>query len=305
MAEQDKPGHDFRCGYVALVGRPNMGKSTLLNRLLGQKLSITSRKPQTTRQHLLGIKTTPNEQIIYVDTPGIHENARRAINRYMNRAAFSALDSVHVIVFLIEALRWTSEDELVLERIRDSGIPAILAINKVDKLEDKESLLPFIEEMAGKFDFIDIIPVSATRGINLDRLENCVRERLDESEPFYPEDQITDRSQRYLAAELVREKLMRMLGQELPYDLTVEIEQFKEEKRRLHIHALIWVARENQKAIVIGKQGARLKKVGTQARQDMERLFGKKVFLEIWVKVKEGWSDDERALQSLGYRDEL
>ena len=175
----------------------------------------------------------------------------------------------------------------------------------MDKLEDKESLLPFIEEMAGKFDFIDIIPVSATKAINLDRLENCVRERLDESEPFYPEDQITDRSQRYLAAELVREKLMRMLGQELPYDLTVEIEQFKEEKRRLHIHALIWVARENQKAIVIGKQGARLKKVGTQARQDMERLFGRKVFLEIWVKVKEGWSDDERALQSLGYRDEL
>ncbi len=282
-----------------------MGKSTLLNHLLGQKLSITSRKPQTTRQHLLGIKTTETEQIIYVDTPGIHENARRAINRYMNRTAFSALDSVNVIIFLVEALQWTSEDELVLKRIKDSGIPAILAINKVDKLEDKNALLPFIQELSGKMEFIEIIPISATKGINLSQLEACVREHLDISEAFYPEDQITDRSQRYLAAELVREKLMRMLGQELPYDLTVEIEKFKEEKARLHIHALIWVERNNQKAIVIGDKGSRLKNVGTQARQDMEKLFHKKVFLELWVKVKEGWSDDERALQSLGYRDEL
>ena len=282
-----------------------MGKSTLLNHLLGQKLSITSRKPQTTRQHLLGIKTTKTEQIIYVDTPGIHENARRAINRYMNRTAFSALDSVNVIIFLVEALQWTSEDELVLKRIKDSGIPAILAINKVDKLEDKNALLPFIQELFGKMDFIEIIPISATKGINLPQLETCVREHLDVAEAFYPEDQITDRSQRYLAAELVREKLMRMLGQELPYDLTVEIEKFKEEKARLHIHALIWVERNNQKAIVIGDKGSRLKNVGTQARQDMEKLFHKKVFLELWVKVKEGWSDDERALQSLGYRDEL
>ena len=282
-----------------------MGKSTLLNHLLGQKLSITSRKPQTTRQHLLGIKTTKTEQIIYVDTPGIHENARRAINRYMNRTAFSALDSVNVIIFLVEALQWTSEDELVLKRIKDSGIPAILAINKVDKLEDKNALLPFIQELSGKMDFIEIIPISATKGINLPQLEACVREHLDVAEAFYPEDQITDRSQRYLAAELVREKLMRMLGQELPYDLTVEIEKFKEEKARLHIHALIWVERNNQKAIVIGDKGSRLKNVGTQARQDMEKLFHKKVFLELWVKVKEGWSDDERALQSLGYRDEL
>ena len=282
-----------------------MGKSTLLNHLLGQKLSITSRKPQTTRQHLLGIKTTKTEQIIYVDTPGIHENARRAINRYMNRTAFSALDSVNVIIFLVEALQWTSEDELVLKRIKDAGIPAILAINKVDKLEDKNALLPFIQELSGKMDFIEIIPISATKGINLPQLEACVREHLDVAEAFYPEDQITDRSQRYLAAELVREKLMRMLGQELPYDLTVEIEKFKEEKARLHIHALIWVERNNQKAIVIGDKGSRLKNVGTQARQDMEKLFHKKVFLELWVKVKEGWSDDERALQSLGYRDEL
>ena len=297
--------NDFRCGYVALVGRPNMGKSTLMNHLLGQKLSITSRKPQTTRQHLLGIKTTDTEQIIYVDTPGIHENARRAINRYMNRTAYSALDSVHVIIFLIEAMQWTSEDEMVLKRIKDSGIPTILAINKVDKLEDKNQLLPFIQDISNKLDFIQIIPISATKGINLPELEAQVREQLDVSEPFYPADQITDRSQRYLAAELVREKLMRMLGQELPYDLTVEIEQFKEEKGRLHIHALIWVERANQKAIVIGNKGSRLKNVGIQARLDMEKLFHKKVFLEVWVKVKEGWSDDERALQSLGYRDEI
>ncbi len=302
---KNKTENDFRCGYVALVGRPNMGKSTLLNHLLGQKLSITSRKPQTTRQHLLGIKTTKTEQIIYVDTPGIHENAQRAINRYMNRTAFSALDSVNVIVFLVEALKWTSEDEMVLKRIKASGIPAVLAINKVDKIDDKNKLLPYIQELAGKMEFIEVIPVSATKGINLPQLESCVRERLDVSEPFYPEDQITDRSQRFLAAELVREKLMRMLGQELPYDLTVEIEQFKESKGRLHIHALIWVERKNQKAIVIGDKGSRLKNVGTQARQDMEKLFNKKVFLEIWVKVKEGWSDDERALQSLGYKDEL
>ncbi|VAX09313.1 GTP-binding protein Era [hydrothermal vent metagenome] len=302
---KDKIENDFRCGYVALVGRPNMGKSTLLNHLLGQKLSITSRKPQTTRQHLLGIKTTKTEQIIYVDTPGIHENAKRAINRYMNRTAFSALDSVNVIVFLVEALKWTSEDEMVLKRIKDSDIPAVLAINKVDKIDDKNKLLPYIQELSTKMDFLEVMPISATKGINLSQLEACVREQLEVSEAFYPEDQITDRSQRFLAAELVREKLMRMLGQELPYDLTVEIEKFKEEKGRYHIHALIWVERKNQKAIVIGEKGSRLKNVGTQARQDMEKLFNKKVFLEIWVKVKEGWSDDERALQSLGYKDEL
>ncbi|HEB86341.1 MAG TPA: GTPase Era [Gammaproteobacteria bacterium] len=297
--------NDFRCGYVALAGRPNTGKSTLLNHLLGQKLSITSRKPQTTRQHLFGIKTTKTEQIIYVDTPGIHENARRAINRYMNRTAYSALDSVHVIVFLIEALQWTSEDEMVLKRIKESDIPAILAINKVDRLEDKNKLLPFIQNVSDKMDFIQIIPISAIKGTNLPELEAHVRELLDVSEPFYPADQITDRSQRYLAAELVREKLMRMLGQELPYDLSVEIERFKEEKGRIHVHALIWVERGNQKAIVIGEKGSRLKNVGTQARLDMEKLFHKKVFLEVWVKVKEGWSDDERVLQSLGYKDEI
>ena len=295
----------YRCGYVALVGRPNVGKSTLLNHILGQKLSITSRKPQTTRHRLLGIKTTDTSQIIYVDTPGMHQKVPKAINRYMNRAASSTIDDVHAVVFIIEALKWTDEDELVLKRIKQSSVPVVLAINKIDRVEDKESLLPFLQKMAQKHDFKDIIPVSALKNINVSKLESLLETFLNISEPFYPEDQITDRSSRFLAAEIVREKLMRTLGQELPYNITVEIEQFKEEKGRLLINALIWVERDNQKAIVIGNKGQQLKKVGTQAREDMQRLFDTRVHLELWVKVKEGWSDDERALQSLGYIDEL
>lgn len=296
---------NFRCGYVALVGRPNVGKSTLLNHILGQKLSITSRKPQTTRHRLLGIKTTDTAQVIYVDTPGIHQKAGKAINRYMNRAAISAIEDVHVVVFVVEALKWTEEDQMVLERIKKSGVTTILAVNKVDRVEDKESILPYLQEVSARHDFKEIIPVSALRNINIPELESLIEQQLDISEPFYPEDYITDRSSRFLAAEIVREKLMRTLGQELPYNLTVEIEQFKEEQDRLLINALIWVERDNQKAIVIGKKGQLLKKIGTQARQDMQKLFDTKVHLELWVKVKEGWSDDERALQSLGYKDEL
>jgi GTP-binding protein Era len=296
---------EFRSGYVALVGRPNVGKSTLLNHLLGQKISITSRKPQTTRHQILGIKTTDTAQIIYVDTPGIHRHGQRAMNRYMNRAATSALVGVQVALFLIEALHWTEEDELVLERLRQSGVPVILVVNKVDKLKDKAQLLPFLQELAGKYEFEHIVPVSALKGKGLDELETLLCEYLQESPPHFPADQITDRSIRFLAAEIIREKLMRQLGQEVPYDLTVEIERFKEKDRVIHIHALIWVERANQKAIVIGKKGERLKAVGEQARKDIEALVDKKVFLELWVKVKEGWSDDERALQSLGYRDEF
>lgn len=296
---------NYRCGYVALVGRPNVGKSTLLNHILGQKLSITSRKPQTTRHRLLGIKTTDTSQIIYVDTPGIHQKAGKAINRYMNRTASSTIDDVHAVVFIIEALKWTDEDELVLKRIKQASVPVILAVNKVDKIDDKESLLPFLQQLSEKHPFKDIIPVSALKNINVSELESLLESFLDISEPFYPDDQITDRSSRFLAAEIVREKLMRTLGQELPYNITVEIEQFKEDKGRLLINALIWVERDNQKAIVIGKKGQQLKKVGMQAREDMQKLFDSKVHLELWVKVKEGWSDDERALQSLGYTDEL
>jgi GTP-binding protein Era len=297
--------HSYRCGYVALIGRPNVGKSTLLNHLLGQKISITSRKPQTTRHQILGIKTTTEAQIIYVDTPGLHSQAKRAMNRYMNRAASSALEGVHVVLFIIEAMQWTENDELVLDRIRQSEVPVILVVNKVDKLDDKAVLLPFLQEVAAKFEFRDVIPVSALKDHNLAQLETLIQGYLDKSEPYFPEDQITDRSVRFMVAETIREKLMRQLGQELPYDLTVEIEQFKEQKDVTHINALIWVDRANQKAIVIGKNGERLKAVGRDARRDIEKLLGSKVYLELWVKVKTGWSDDERALQSLGYHNEF
>ena len=298
-------GKGYRCGFVALVGRPNVGKSTLLNHLLGQKISITSRKPQTTRHQILGIKTTDSAQVVYVDTPGIHLHGKRAMNRYMNRAAGSALEGVHVALFLVEPLRWTEEDDLVLKRLQQSKVPVILVVNKVDTVEDKEALLPYLQEVAAKYEFKHVIPVSALKGTSLDVLENNILEFLEISEPYYPQDQVTDRSLRFMAAEIVREKLMRRLGQELPYDLTVEIERFKEQKGIVHIHALIWVERKNQKAIIIGKGGERIKAIGEEARLDIEKLVEKKVYLELWVKIKEGWSDDERALQSLGYHDEF
>jgi GTP-binding protein Era len=296
---------DFRCGYVALVGRPNVGKSTLLNHLLGQKISITSRKPQTTRHQILGIKTTDSTQVVYVDTPGIHLHGKRAMNRYMNRAAASALEGVHVALFLVEPLRWTEEDDLVLQRLKQCKVPVILVVNKIDTLADKEALLPYLQEVAGKYEFKHVIPVSALKGTSLEVLESNILEFLDVSAPYFPEDQVTDRSLRFMTAEIVREKLMRRLGQELPYDLTVEIERFKEQKGIVHIHALIWVERKNQKAIIIGKGGERIKAIGEEARHDIEKLVEKKVYLELWVKIKEGWSDDERALQSLGYHDEF
>lgn len=291
---------DFRCGLVALVGRPNVGKSTLLNRILGQKISITSNKPQTTRHRILGIKTTSQAQVVYIDTPGLHRGGKRALNRALNRAASDAIADVDLAVFLIEAGRWTDEDELVLRRLRQAGVPVLLAVNKIDRLEDRAQLLPELQALADRHDFAEILPLSAARGENLERLEQCVIERLPEGPPYFPEEQITDRSERFLAAELIREKLFRRLGQELPYGLTVQIEQFKEDDGLLRIHGLVWVERDSQKAIVIGKGGAMLKQIGREARLDMERLFGSKVFLQLWVKVKGGWADDERALRSLG-----
>jgi GTPase len=294
----------FRSGYVALVGRPNVGKSTLLNRILGQKVSITSRRPQTTRHRILGIKTGAQVQAVYVDTPGLHLGGKRAMNRYMNRAASDALQDVDVVVFVVEGTRWTDEDELVLEKLRQVNCPVILAINKIDRLADKKALLPYLQQVSRHMDFTQIIPLSAKQGSQVDELEQAVEALLPESTPFYPEDQVTDRSMRFMAAELVREKLFRKLGQELPYGITVEIEQFKEEDDLFRINALIWVERDSQKAIVIGKQGALLREVGRESRIDMEETFGQKVFLELWVKVKEGWADDERALRSLGYDDQ-
>ena len=295
---------EFRCGYVALVGRPNVGKSTLLNGLLGQKISITSARPQTTRHRILGINTLEHAQIIYVDTPGMHQGARKALNRAINRTAADTLHAVDVAALLVEGRRWSDEDSWVLDKLKDAGVPVILVVNKVDLVDDKSELLPHIQMLSTLHDFVDIVPLSALRRDNLDRFEECVTRHLPVQPPIYPDDQITDRSERFLAAERVREKLFRKLGQEVPYGLTVEIEQFKQEGRLRRIHALIWVERDSHKAIVIGKGGRVLKEVGAEARRELEKLFDGKVHLELWVKVKEGWADDDRALRSLGYGDE-
>lgn len=292
-----------RCGYVAIVGRPNVGKSTLLNHILGQKLAITSRKPQTTRHNMLGIKTEGEIQAVYVDTPGLHKHNDKALNRYMNRSASTALKDVDVVVFVVDRTRWTDEDQLVLEKVQHVKCPILLAVNKADRLEDKSELLPHLNWLAEQLPQAEIVPISALQGQNLDTLEKLVGERLPESEHFYPEDQITDRSSRFLAAELIREKIMRQLGAELPYQITVEIEEFKQEGRILHIHGLILVERDGQKKIIIGDKGERIKRIGADARKDMETMFDSKVMLNLWVKVKGGWSDDERALRSLGYLD--
>jgi len=297
------PKADFQCGFVALVGRPNVGKSTILNRLVGQKISITSRRPQTTRHRILGIKTGKQQQIIFVDTPGLHARQPRAMNRYLNRAAADSLADVDVVVWVVDSTRWQADDDWVLEKLKKLSCPVIVAVNKIDRLSDKAALLPLLQKLSGKHAFADMIPLSAKTGKQLPALEASVMKYLPVAPPFYAEHQVTDRSERFLAAELVREKLFRKLGDEIPYGLTVEIERFREEGRLLAIHALIWVEKASQKPIVIGNKGQLLKEVGRQARQDMQQAFGRKVFLQLWVKVKEGWADDERALLSLGYDD--
>jgi GTP-binding protein Era len=296
----------FRSGYVAIIGRPNVGKSTLINRILGQKLCITSRRPQTTRHRILGIKTNDSGQFIYVDTPGMHSDNKKAMNRYMNRAAASSIEDVDVILFVVEGLKWTDEDKRVLKRLQqDARAPVILVLNKADKLDDKAALLPQIEELAAQFEFAAVVPVSARKGMNTDLLEQEITKLMPEGEMIFDEDQLTDRSSRFLASEIVREKLFRYLGQELPYSLTVEVEQFEEEDGMFRIGTVVYVERSGQKSIVIGKKGEQLKLIGKDARLEMEQLFGCKVFLQIWVKVREGWSDNERMLKNLGYNDDL
>lgn len=297
-----------RCGYVGLVGRANVGKSTLLNRLLGQKVSITSDRPQTTRHNLLGIHTEGDDQIIYVDTPGQHGTARRALNRLMNRQARSVLGDVDVLLMVVEAGRWKADDDLVLERVAaergfEGDRAALLVLNKADLVQPKEKLLPFLEACGRRAPFAEIIPVSATRGHNLDRLETCIRARLPQAPHLFPADQITDRTERFLVAEIVREKVMRRVGDELPHQLDVGIERWTEESGRLVIHCQILVERSGQKAIVVGHKGERLKQAGIDARREIERLLDRHVRLEIWVKVRGGWSDDERMLRRLGYED--
>ncbi|MES9857198.1 MAG: GTPase Era [Sedimenticola sp.] len=292
-----------RCGYCAIIGRPNVGKSTLLNRMIGQKLAITSHKPQTTRHSIIGVKTMDHGQIVYVDTPGIHQRTDHAMNRYLNRTAKTAVAGVDLLLFVVEALCWTEEDQAVLDSIGQSDVPAILIVNKVDKQKQKDTLLPFLSEMSDRYQFLTIIPASAKKGDNLAAIETRVLSELPERNNFFPDDQISDRSERFFAAELIREKLTRRYAQEIPYALTVEIEKFQDEGGLYRIHGLIWVERPGQKNIIIGSKGEALKEVATQARIDMEKFFGKKVFLQLWVKVKKSWSSDEAALNRLGYSD--
>ena len=291
------------CGMVAIVGRPNVGKSTLMNHLLGQKVSITSRKPQTTRHRIHGILTRDHYQIVFADTPGIHSGEERALNRYMNQAALSALGGVDVVCFMVDGMKWTPADEHVLKLLPNDGTPVILLINKVDKLEDKEALLPHIQQLCAERHFDEVIPVSALQGHNLDALEQQLAKRLPESPFWFDEDQITDRSVRFMVAEIIREKVVRQLGDEVPHQVTVEIEMWQDGPKVTEIAACILVERPGQKRILIGASGERIKSIGTQARMDIERLIERKVMLNLWVKVRSGWSDDLRALRSLGYGD--
>ncbi len=291
-----KPSH---CGFVALIGRPNTGKSTLFNTLVGEKLSITSNKPQTTRHQILGIFSSSTHQAVFVDTPGLHTNAGKAINRYMNKAAASVIRDVDLVLFLVEAGKWTREDDFVLESLEGCE-RVVVVVNKIDKLPRPE-LLPCLAQLQRKTGCDRLVPVSARTGDNLDRLRRVILESLPESPFMFPADQLTDKSQRFIATELVREKLIGLLQKELPYALTLEIERFEETEKLVRIHMIVWVERESQKNIVIGAKGATLKKAGRRARPELERLFGKKVFLGLWVKTKSGWADSEKLLQLMGY----
>ncbi len=288
-------------GLVAIVGRPNVGKSTLLNKLVGQKVSITSKKPQTTRHRIVGIDTEAQYQAVFVDTPGLHIDEKRAINRLMNKAAATSILDVEFILFVVEGTRWHEDDQMVLNKLIASKKPVILVVNKVDLYKDKAELLPHLQWLGSQLDFLDVVPLSAESGDNVAALRKVVQQHLPPCEFLFPDDYVTDRSQRFMAAEIVREKLMRFLGDELPYSVTVEIERFKWEEKHFHIAALVLVERESQKRMVIGNKGERLKQIATEARLDMAAMIEAPVFLQIWVKVKTGWADDERALRSLGY----
>ncbi len=298
MTETEREHH---CGYVGLLGRPNVGKSSLLNRILGQELVITSHKPQTTRHAILGIRTSPRGQILFLDTPGIHQRGEGALNRYLNRTARSVIHQVDLILFLVEALHWTAEDEAVLKALAGVEVPVLAAVNKIDRVPDRARLLPYLEQLARRYPFRELVPVSATRGEQIERLEGLLYQWLPPREPLFPEDQLSDRPERFFAAELLREQLTRRYGKELPYRLSVEIERFAEEDRRCVIHALVWVERPGQKAILIGKDGSALKEAAREARRKMRVFFDRPVHLEVWVKVKKSWSSDETALARLGY----
>lgn len=303
MSKTDQEETLTHCGYVAIVGRPNVGKSTLLNHLLKQKISITSRKPQTTRHRILGINSESDYQIVYVDTPGLNSQFTKTLNKVMNETVHKVISDVDAVLFVVERLVWNEADQAVLDALSNTKVPVLLLINKIDLVKDKGELLPHISELAAKGDFAEIVPVSALGGHNLEPVETLVKKYLPLGPFLFPEDQVTDRSSRFLTAEIIREKVTRQLGDEIPYEVTVEIEKFEQKGKTLHIHGLILVDKKGQKRILIGKDGDRLKLIGSEAREDMERALDCKIMLNLWVKVKSGWADDERALQSLGYVD--
>jgi GTPase len=294
------PSSDFHCGFAALVGRPNVGKSTLLNALVGQKLSIVTPRPQTTRHRILGLAQLPKAQIAFVDTPGLHSQARRALNKAMNRTAAAALSDADLVVLVVEALVWNSEDELVLKRIARAERPVLVAVNKVDRVKPRERLLPYLAELDGRHGFLGLVPVSALKEKNLDDLRNSIAAHLPLSPPLFPDGELTDRGMEFRIAEMIREKLTLELNQEVPYGIAVEVERLAEEDGQLTVDAAVWVDREGQKPIVIGAKGQRLKRVGTSARLALNGLLGRRLHLNLWVKVRENWADNARALRELG-----
>ena len=294
-------GPEFKAGYVSIVGRPNVGKSTLLNRLIEHKISIVTRKPQTTRWQIRGIKSTPEYQIIFTDTPGYQNNHKNAINRYMNREVTNSLAHIDVVLFVVEAVKWGRNDALVADLLKEVSATLILVINKLDLLKERASLLPYINTLKEKLPFAEIVPLSARRRKDVDLLESKIVAMLPSGEPLFPTDQISDRSTRFLAAEYIREKVMERLGDELPYRTSVTIDVFKDEPELLSISATIWVERRSQRAILIGGNGKMLKSIGAEARIELENFFSKKVYLQTWVKTKKNWTEDIKALKMLGY----
>lgn len=291
-----------KCGYVAVIGRPNVGKSTLINRIVGEKVSIVTAKPQTTRHQILAIHTASKGQILFIDTPGMHVGQKKALNKYMNRAAASAVLDVDLILFLVESMVWTKDDEQALKALQHTKTPVILVVNKSDLIKNKEKLLPFVHNLFQQYNFQEVYYTSASKGKGVSDLEDKVYQLLPESENYYEEDQLTDKSTKYLISELIREQLMLRLHQEIPYSVTVEVESYKDKGTIVHIHALIWAEREIQKNMIIGKQGETLKKVGSLARREIELLIGKKVHLKLWARVKSSWANNERLLEQLGYK---
>lgn len=293
------------CGYVAVIGKPNVGKSTLINQIIGEKVSIVTSKPQTTRHQILAIQTSPKGQILFIDTPGMHVGHKKALNKYMNKTAAAAVLDVDLILFLVESLKWGPDDEQALKSLQYTKTPVVLVINKADLIKEKEKLLPFANKIFQNFDFKEIFYISASKRKGVDDLEDKIYQMLPETANYFSDDQLTDKSTKYLVSELIREQLMLRLHQELPYSLTVEVESYKDKGHIVHIHALIWVERDIQKNMVIGKRGDTLKQVGIQARKEIQDLVGKKVHLKMWVKVKSAWADNDRLLQQLGYKDEF